>query len=132
MARGRPRKPTELKVLQGCPGGHLSERFNPDEPIPNGPLGIPAQALRLTPLVQEQWDYLVSIIAPGVAMCCDAPLMALTARLMARMADETITDSQMATLLRCLSQLGMTPADRSRIVAQHTKTTRGKFDKFKP
>ena len=82
MARGRPRKPTELKVLQGCPGGHLSERFNPDEPIPNGPLGVPAQALRLTPLVQEQWDYLVSIIAPGVAMCCDAPLMALTARLM--------------------------------------------------
>ena len=129
MAKGRPRKPTALKHLQGT-SAYNKDRLNPAEPVPSGHLGAPPEALNLPPEAAAMWVYLDSIIAPGVAMNCDQPLIAMASRLLARMNADTITDSQLATLLRCLSQLGMTPADRSRIVAQHNKPSGGRFDKF--
>jgi len=41
--RGRPRKPTALKIVQGTA---QPSRINPDEPVPTGPLGAPPARMR--------------------------------------------------------------------------------------
>lgn len=113
MARGRPRKPTAMKRLSGtlqpC-------RTNPNEPVPAGEL--PPPPAELTPAEQDAWRILAECVAPGVATLSDMPLFYAAAKLFAELRGNTISDSRYATFLRCLTEMGMTPACRSRITAK--------------
>ena len=111
-----PRKPTKLKQLQGtlkpC-------RNNPNEPIPVGLLGMPPSDLE--PEEKLAWFEISESIAPGVATNSDQMLIEIVAKLMAQFRAGTIAGWGMAALMRGLSQLGMTPADRSKIVVIEKK-----------
>ena len=63
------------------------------------------------------WRELVGQIAPSVATKADRVVVEVTVRMIDRMRNHTeaMRASDYATLNRCLSQLGMTPADRSKI-----------------
>lgn len=50
--RGRPRKPTALKVIQGTA---QPCRLNPDEPVPEGPLGDPPKNMRSEGKRRWEW-----------------------------------------------------------------------------
>lgn len=126
MAKGNPRKPTAMKALQGT---ERPCRKNPFEPTPLSEL--PPPPVKLTREEKKAWKTLAGCVAPGVATNSDLPLFTMASKLFARMMEDTISDSQYATLLRCLSQLGMTPADRSRIVAIKTEEKGGRFSQFK-
>ena len=126
MARGNPRKPTALKQIQGtlrpC-------RTNPNEPVPTGPLPD-APPDHLTPQEQAAWRSIVGIIPPGVAMNSDIAYLTMTAKLYARMMDNGISDSQLNTLERALSKLGLNPSDRSRITAVKQDAKNERFSRF--
>ena len=125
MARGRPRKPTKLKELSGT----LQKcRTNPNEPVPTGPLPD-APPEHLTEAERAAWESSVGIISPGVAMNSDIPYLTITAKLYAEMMAGNISDSRLNTLERMLSKFGLNPADRSRIVAQHT-VKNDRFSRF--
>ena len=124
MARGRPKKPAIIRALQGtlqpC-------RTNTNEPVPVGLLGQPPP--HLLPAEKEAWLQISETIAPGVATSADMLLVEIVAVTMARFRDGTITGAQMSALMRGLSQMGMSPADRSKIVvAKEDKNER--FSRF--
>ena len=50
--RGRPRKPTALKIVQGTA---QPSRTLDDEPVPTGPLGVPPKRMRAEGKRRWQW-----------------------------------------------------------------------------
>lgn len=114
----RPRKPTALLELSGAFRKH-PERKRPNEPKPTGPLGAPPS--RLSPDDRVAWFELDAINPAGVLTNADRWLVELAARLMARLrqhglgGENGLSAGQLAQLNRCLSQMGMTPADRSKV-----------------
>lgn len=60
MARGRKAKPTAIKILQGNPGHRPLNKEEPDY----GP-GAPLKPDWLDEFASEEWDRLVSILAPA-------------------------------------------------------------------
>lgn len=60
MGRGRKPKPTSLKLLQGNPG---KRRLNREEP--EVAAGVPPKPDFLDRFASQQWDYLVSVLAPA-------------------------------------------------------------------
>ncbi len=72
--RGRPRKPTRLKVLEGNPG---RRPLNRDEPQYAATVKKPAD---LTPTASEWWDLVVpQLVRVGLAQAVDAPSLTLLA-----------------------------------------------------
>ena len=122
MARGNPRKPTALKRLQGTLQKY---RTNPNEPVPTGPLPENPPEI-LAAAERAAWESLVGIIPPGVAMNSDLAYLTVTAKLLAKCLGNEISDSQLNTLERMLSKLGLNPSDRSRITAREV----AKNDRF--
>lgn len=51
-ARGRPKKPTALKIVQGTA---QPSRINPDEPVPTGPLGPAPDRMRAEGKRRWKW-----------------------------------------------------------------------------
>ena len=84
-----------------------------EEPIPTGELGEPP--VGLTPYQANIWRELAAIIPPGVAADCDRWLVELAVKLMAKVRRGVARCSEVSQLLTCLSRMGMTPADRSRV-----------------
>ncbi len=125
MGRGRPRKATKIKELQGtlqpC-------RINYDEPVPVGVLGAPPADLDQDE--KRAWLEISESIPPGVATSADMLWVEIVARNMAAFRRGVITSYGMSALMRGLSQLGMSPADRSKIVVKKEEKN-GRFDRFK-
>jgi hypothetical protein len=113
----RPRKPTELLEQSGAFDHDPQRRADREnEPVPNGPLGDPPD--RLTPLQQKCWHEIAGYVPDGVLTCCDRLLVEKLARLMARERQgESLKAAEHSLMLRCMSLMGMTPSDRSRIKA---------------
>ena len=111
-----PRKPTALKQLQGTT---KPCRTNPREPIPVGVWGEPPE--NLLPDELQAWLEISERIAQQVATSADMHLVEIVARIIAKFRADTITGWGMSSLMKGLSQLGMTPADRSKIVTIEKK-----------
>lgn len=88
-----------------------------NEPQPTGDLGPPPSHLSKEQVVC--WNELADISAPGVLTNSDRWAVELAACFMAQHRNEPklMMASSYNLLARLLSQLGMTPADRSRINA---------------
>jgi hypothetical protein len=111
----RPRKPTVVHEMLG------SYRANPQrrprsEPRPDE-LG-PAPT-HLSPQERAAWAEVLACLPHGVAMASDAPALELLVRLLTQARrDPEFPAAKMNTLLSLISRFGMTPSDRSRVVAE--------------
>ncbi|MFC6644148.1 hypothetical protein ACFQBQ_00785 [Granulicella cerasi] len=117
----RPRTPTSRLELTGALT-HDAKRYAPraDEPTPAAPIGDAPE--HLNDAQKAIWAELVSISLPDVLANADRFLLELTVRMMNRLREDTASDSNLTTLRQCLAQLGMTPADRSRVSSNKQET----------
>lgn len=119
----RPRKPTALLELNGAfkknPARALSRS---NEPRPEDPLGPPpAEWVERSQHSQKHiemlriWDELTAQAAFGVLTSADRFHVEATVRLMYKIRFEKPTSGDYSQLNKCLGQMGLNPADRSRV-----------------
>jgi len=108
----RPRKPTAVLELAGA-FEKDPQRRRPDEPKPNGPLGEPPSTFdeNLTAI----WRELEGIVPANVLATSDRWLVELACRTMQKVRKDMAMASERNLLLSCLSRMGLTPSDRSKI-----------------
>lgn len=113
MKRGRKPTPTALRIVNGNPGGRP---FNDLEPETDGPLGPPP-----TGWTQEAaaiWREIVDLAPANVLTRSDRILVELAARNVANMrAKPDLPAALSAEIRRCLAEMGMSPAERTRLTA---------------
>jgi phage terminase small subunit len=117
------RNPTPTAILDAR-GGFINRpsRERPDEPSTAGrrPLGPPPSYLSAEE--KKVWKRLAKEMLPGVAFASDRTAFELLTRLTAKLrAGQMSKSSDMATLITLCSRFAMTPADRSRVVAEQPK-----------
>ena len=142
--RGRKPKPTALKVLEGDPG---KRALNIDEPQP--PDGKPSCPTHLLPVAKAEWRRLCSVLHEmGVVTTVDRAALAAYCQAYARWVEAeqkladgpalirtpsgyvqqspwmSIANKQMELMGRYMAELGLTPASRSRIVAEKGAASR--------
>lgn len=125
---GRTPKPTALHEASGA-FDHDPQRkaARAGEPIPTGPLGEPYETL--TDLEKSIWHELANNAAPGVLTIADRILVELTCRLLARDRDpilrvkNPLKASERQQIISCLAQMGMTPAQRSKLSVKNPRGT---------
>lgn len=132
--RGRKPKPTHLKLLEGNPG---RRPLNHAEPVPVGDLSEPPEWLNDSQ--KEGWAYAIASAPPGLLKRIDRTLLTIwvVAEDLHREASEAVTiggaiittrngevaqnpymtvmNRQVPVMLKAASELGFTPASRSRI-----------------
>ena len=106
-----PRTPTAIKKLKGT---FQPSRNNPAEPIPKQPLGDPPDYF--TKPEATCWAEIQTIVPSGVLFASDRWNAEIACLLMAKLRRrEPMTGAELARLADCLTKMGMTPADRTRI-----------------
>jgi phage terminase small subunit len=114
-----PRKTTAQLELSGSAQhnrARLKAQGRDNEPAPDPTLGnCPSH---LSKELKKIWKEVVSEIPPCVATKSDRKVIEVVVRCVERMRNGTAKSADYATLMRGLSQLGMTPADRSKIQVQ--------------
>jgi hypothetical protein len=141
MARGRPRKPTALLLLNGGLA-HDKKRYadRANEPVDDNPLGEFQEPELIS--LEEAWDYIVSLCPPGVLRHRDRAIVMRTAhyfrdqqnaQVLADLMGHPVTrdKSYLAAekhLKSCLASLGLTPSDASRVTAVKLGTKKNDFD----
>lgn len=113
----RPRTPSAQLELTGRLAHDPKRYASRSEPDVSGPIGDAPEHFNEAQVAI--WDELVSIAIPDVLANADRFLLELVVRLMDRLRNGTATDSNLTTLRQTLAQLGMTPADRSRVAAMN-------------
>jgi hypothetical protein len=115
----RPRKPTPLLELTGA-FQKDPQRARPHEPKPAGPLGDPP--VDFDEVLTALWGELVRMVPANVLTVSDRWLVELACRTMRDVKQGKALASEKNLLLACLSRMGLTPADRSKIaVPQETQ-----------
>jgi phage terminase small subunit len=116
----KPRKPTALLLLNGGLA-HDKKRYanRTAEPVPSGELGPAPRHFNAE--LKAIWNELVKQIPAGVLTCADRIILELACRLTNKMRTEEFTSSNAAQLVSCLSRLGLTPADRSKVQVDPSK-----------
>lgn len=112
---GRNRKPThELEQSGAFEKDPQRRRDRENEPVPAGPLGDPPEYL--SPAAQSVWHELAGQVPQGVLTIADRFLVEIVSRQMARLrAGEDLKAAEINQIISCLSRMGLTPADRSRV-----------------
>jgi phage terminase small subunit len=130
---GRPRKPTSLLILNGSID-HDKKRYanRTLEPKPEGKLGTVPKYFSED--LKDIWRELTKQVPDGVLTGADRIILELTCRLTAKMREGSISTGETAQLISCLSRLGLTPADRSKVNINPDDANRlvpeSKFAKF--
>jgi hypothetical protein len=110
----RPRKPTHLHVVQNT-FNSTRHKDRKGEPVVGEPLGDAPPQWRVTEKII--WAEVANAIPAGVATKTDRLIVELTCRLLIEMRAKKLTPALASQLRCCLGSLGMTPADRSRVVS---------------
>jgi hypothetical protein len=128
-----PRKTTKQHELSGQlaarPQRFAEQGRGDSEPKPDPVVGNAPR--HLNKAQQTIWRELMEQIPPQVATKADRVVIEIAVRMIDRMRNHTeeMRSGDYATLSRCLSQLGMTPADRSKIkVAEAPKVDEWEAD----
>lgn len=120
------RKPTALQELSSA------WRKNPQrrrvEPTVIGPIGAPPKQAPLD--FPAAWRYLVKCAPAGVLASRDRVWLEVAAHLLVqfRANPAEMHPAKLSRLTACLSALGLSPADASRVSAAPPKPERGDFD----
>jgi hypothetical protein len=133
----RPRKPTAVLEISGAFDHNPDRRAEREgEPVSDLPIGKASS--HLTKYQKKLWREVMSEIPPCVATKADRKVVEVTVLMIEKMRHKhgdacwaevgkdnavklvlrcelEMRSSDYTTLLKCLSQLGMTPADRSKI-----------------
>lgn len=75
----------------------------------------------LDPAQRKAWREIVRTAIPGVLTAADSITVEMAARLVAKMRAGTITVTEMQSLKGLMGAMGMTPADRSKIIMPKPK-----------
>jgi hypothetical protein len=113
---GLNRTPTNVLEARGAYINHperKADRVN--EPRPTAPLGPPPK--HFTKEEKKIWKELVRIAPAGVLTICDRWTVERCVQLVAKMRAGTMMCAEGSQLITCMSKLGMTPADRSKVSA---------------
>jgi len=124
----RPRKPTAVLELSGA-FEHDPQRKRAD-PEPAGPVGEPPRWL--SPIAAQCWREMVADAPARVLTSADRPVLAVAARIYAKVQqDEPTPVQELTLLLRCLAELGATPASRSKVTQRpEEKSTASPWDRL--
>jgi len=114
----RPRKPTAVLELTGA-FQKDPQRKRPYEPQPTGSLGEPP--VDFDDVLKALWRDLVRMVPPGVLTNADRWLVELACRTMREVKSGQALAAEKNLLLSCLSRMGLTPADRSKIAVTQEK-----------
>lgn len=114
----RPRTPTAIQELKGA-FKKDPQRRRSNEPEYNGPLGAPPDSFDEE--LAGIWHELESMAAANVLAQSDRWLVELACRTMRDVRKGSALASERNLLLSCLSRMGLTPADRSKIAVPHKK-----------
>jgi len=111
---GRPRKPTNVLILQGADKvnpARIKEREN--EPINVNPIGkVPAW---LSTAEKKEWAVLVHDAIDGVLGEADRSAVAITAKLLHKYKQGEANGQEQSLLNKYLGQMGMLPTERTKI-----------------
>ena len=123
----RPRLPTEIQALKGA------FRKNPQRTRPVGakasrPLGNPPRYFAEDEV--EIWLETVEDAPAGVLTSADRTVFELLCRLRAKFRRDWLTGAEMSQMTWCLSHLGFTPSDRSKVEGQPEETSASPADEF--
>lgn len=113
---GRPRTPTKVVELRGGFKKHPErKKQRKAEPAPKA--GIGAAPSYFSDQQIKAWDYIVSIVAPGVLFDSDRTHLEMTARLLAEMWSDgkDMKTDRLRLLSTLLGKMGLNPSDRSRV-----------------
>ena len=117
-----PKKPTALRELHGT--ANRNKQRNSPSPV-EVTRGIGPAPERLTAEQSEVWDYLVSVMFPGVLAESDRPTFELLTVLFHRFRYGTYDENstcpalavgELARMDSIMGRYGMTPSDRTKIV----------------
>ncbi len=113
-----PRKPTEMLQLSGAfkKDPKRTRELGPksDRELGDPPAYYAADARLI-------WAEVQSIVPAGLLTSADRLVVELLCRIVAKFRADWITAAEMAQMTWCLSRLGMTPVDRSKVVAEPQK-----------
>lgn len=115
---GRPRKPTAILELTGA-FRKDPQRKRDHEPQPKGPIGDPP--VDFDDVLIMLWQDLIRMVPAGVLTISDRWLAELACRTMRAVKEGSALAAEKNLLLACLSRMGLTPADRSKIAVPHEK-----------
>jgi hypothetical protein len=112
MARGRKPKPLALRVIEG----NRSHTAIPVDTLSvEAPLGSAPR--NWLPEMKAVWDEIADETIPGLLTKVDRPAFALLVRLIHESREEPKLTAQLANTIRnCLTEFGMTPAARARML----------------
>lgn len=136
---GRTPKPTAIHEINGAFDHNPQRRdAREHEPVPSGPLGDPPACLDETEAAI--WHELEGMVPAGVLTNADRLLLEITCRLMKverkggrhipkneGQVFEPMKSSERSQLIQCLSRMGLTPADRTRLIAPTSGKTKDPF-----
>jgi phage terminase small subunit len=124
------RVPIETLELRGAydPAHGHPKRKRP--PSPKSAAAIGAPPAKLSKDEKDIWHEVIAKAPAGVLTLPDGFMLETLCHLIALMRDHIISDNQRGQLIKLLSLLGFTPADRSRITAVETKDHTDPFAKF--
>ena len=114
----RPRKPTAVLELTGA-FQKDPQRKRPHEPKPTGSLGEPP--VDFDEVLKALWQDLARMVPAGVLTNADRWLVELTCRTRQQVRKGTALAAERNLLLSCLSRMGLTPANRSKIAVPQEK-----------
>jgi hypothetical protein len=119
----QPRVPTAKLEARGAYLRHPErKRARKNEPQPTGELGEPPK--HLDRAEKAAWNYVASLLAPGVAANRDRIAMEEIACLLVSCRRKRATSAERNLLRGYLRDFGMTPADSSRVSARQPEQSK--------
>ena len=113
---GLNRTPTAILESRGSFIGHKNRKdARAGEPVVTKKLGSPPKTF--TDEQKKLWREFAKMVPAGVATYADRWAVEIVVCAMAKFRAGTITGAETAQLTSLLSRFGLTPADRSRVVA---------------
>lgn len=120
------RKPSNVLELSGA--WRKDPQRKRVDPTPTGPIGPPPKQKALT--FPDAWRYLVKCAPAGVLADRDRVWLEVAAHLLVQFRADpaNMHPAKLSRLTACLSALGLSPADASRVVVAPAKPERSDFD----
>ncbi|MBT2145283.1 MULTISPECIES: hypothetical protein [unclassified Rhodanobacter] len=120
------RKPAALQELNGA--WRKDPQRRRIQPTATGPIGAPPKQSALT--FEQAWRYLVKCAPDGVLADRDRVWLEVAAHLLLQFRADpaNMHPAKLSRLTACLSALGLSPADASRVVVAPAKPEHSDFD----